>query len=102
MALSQIKVMLNKEEVESKLARTIKLGRQRIKLNSLGFSSIDSQFQNLLGKVLTVVDSSISGERQNKAMKDLIRSKFYEQINWVSELCGVDITTDSSSTKKSK
>ena len=34
--------------------------------------------QNLLGKVLTIIDSAIQDERQNKAIKDLIKNTIWE------------------------
>jgi len=40
--------------------------------------------QNLLGKVLTIVDSSISDQTQRKAMKDLIRESF--STVWVNSI----------------
>ena len=37
--------------------------------------------QDLIGKVLTVLDSALSDDRQNKAVKDLVKG-FIFQINW--------------------
>jgi hypothetical protein len=38
-----------------------------------------------MGKVLTIVDATVTEPRQNKAVKDLIKSSFYESQGEMSE-----------------
>ncbi|MFA6314998.1 MAG: hypothetical protein WC648_01330 [Candidatus Paceibacterota bacterium] len=56
------------------------------KTKSLEYVSIESQIKFLQGKVLTIVDASITGI-QNKAIKDLINRAFSEQLTWIAQLC---------------
>lgn len=42
---------------------------------------------DILGKVLTVIDSSIPAGQQNKAIKDLIKDKFYFQTGETTSWC---------------
>ena len=65
------------QQNESPMGRTV----------SLDYSAIESQLQFLKGKVLTVVDASFSDERQVKAVKDLVKNAFSEQIAYVGQLC---------------
>lgn len=58
-----------------------------VKSNGLDYNAIEAQIKFLQGKVLTVIDASMADSRQNKAIKDLINSKFSEQLNWMYELC---------------
>lgn len=39
----------------------------------------------LLGRILTIVDASVIDQRQNKAMKDLMKGEFVKELNHVSE-----------------
>lgn len=59
---------------------------EKIEKGKLPLSSIMAQFNFLQGKVLTIIDASIQDERQNKALKDLIKNSFYEQMDWVTKL----------------
>jgi len=45
-----------------------------------------TQLRFLLGKVLTIVDSSVLDTRQNKAMKDIIKGEFLDIISRVSDI----------------
>jgi hypothetical protein len=49
-------------------------------LNAIKLSLISDAISHLMGQVLTIIDASTEGEK-NKAMKDLIRSKFSEAQN---------------------
>ena len=40
----------------------------------------------LLGKVLTIMDSVVSNEKQNKAVKDVIRTSWYERSYYEDKL----------------
>lgn len=42
----------------------------------VNYEFVLSRMSSLLGKALTIVDSSVVDSRQNKAMKDLIKSEF--------------------------
>lgn len=46
------------------------------------FKNIRVSLSHLQGKVLTIIDASILEDRQNKAIKDLIKKSFNEQIEW--------------------
>lgn len=59
------------------------LGEQK----PLNYSAIVSQLNFLEGKILTVIDASYTNERQTKAVKDLVKSQFREQISWIGTLC---------------
>lgn len=61
------------------------------KVKSLDFPFIQSQVSFLEGKVLTVIDAIITDERQLKAAKDLVRTAFYDQLTWISQLCYPDL-----------
>lgn len=52
------------------------------------YSGIATQVSFLQGKVLTVIDAAIADHQQNKAIKDLIKTAFGEQLDWMFELCG--------------
>ena len=40
----------------------------------------------LLGKVLTIIDSVVSNEKQNKAVKDVIKTSWYERAYYEEHL----------------
>jgi len=43
----------------------------------------------ILGRILTIVDSSIGNEKQNKAMKDLIKDAVWGGESWTQEFSAV-------------
>ena len=49
----------------------------------LSYSAIDTQINNLRGKVLTIIDASIADKEQRKAIKDLIHSIFSRKLDWI-------------------
>lgn len=55
----------------------------------LDHDAIQAQFSFLQGKVLTVVEASIEGEKL-VAVKSLIKKMFSEQTTWVTQLCFPD------------
>ena len=55
-------------------------------LNALKIDLVNSNISDLLGKILTIIDASISEPIQNKALKDLIKEKFSNKQNWLNEL----------------
>lgn len=44
-------------------------------------------FRKIMGRTLTVIDASISEKAQNKAMKDLVRSIFNDEIGFAADMC---------------
>lgn len=44
---------------------------------------ITSELDNLLGRVLTIIDATISEPVQNKAVKDIIRGEFSHKMHTV-------------------
>ena len=48
---------------------------------------LEDDLKRLSGKVLTIVDTSITDERQNKAMKDLIKGLFSKEIYHYQDIC---------------
>ena len=40
----------------------------------------------LLGKVLTIVDGAIVDEKQNKAIKDLLKGEFYREVRGIRKV----------------
>lgn len=53
----------------------------------LNYSVVETQIRFLQGKVLTVIEASIINEPQQKAVKDLIKKMFSEQLSWIADLC---------------
>lgn len=50
---------------------------------SMSYAAITSQFSHLEGKVLTVIDATITLDSQRKAIKDLIRGHFRSQLRHI-------------------
>ena len=46
----------------------------------------EDQYRILAGRILTIVDASISDKQQNKCVKDLIKSEFHRRINTLQEM----------------
>ena len=63
----------------------------KIKQVKLEYQTIIQQVKSLQGKVLTLLDSSIESERQVKAMKDLAKRMFSEQMVTIAKLCFPDL-----------
>lgn len=53
---------------------------------AIAFSFVMDLFRKIMGKTLTIIDSSITDPKQNKAMKDLLRDIFDKQLSFVSGL----------------
>jgi len=49
-------------------------------------SEIAAQLNVLLGDVLTIVDASFQDSVQRKAVKDLVKGKFYARMDWIVRL----------------
>lgn len=81
----------------SSMIKGVKLSQEKTMIkNHLGegikldCDAIHSQVQFLQGKVLTVIDASTTGI-QNKAMKDLIKVAFSDQLTYIRQLCYPEI-----------
>lgn len=59
---------------------------------TLPLNSINTQIGFLMGKVLTIIDASISEKQQNKAMKDLIKNEFYSKLDWIRQISTKDFS----------
>lgn len=56
-----------------------------VNVKEIDYSYIEGLLRVLSGRVLTVIDASISDERQNKATKDLVKKEFWTSIFKVQE-----------------
>jgi len=45
------------------------------------YNIIEKYCINFLGEILTIIDATYSEERQNKAMKDVVRQSLYRMLN---------------------
>ena len=55
--------------------------------NNLSCDTINLQLSFLLGRVLTIIDASISDKTQNKAIKDLVKGEFSDKQTHIYQLC---------------
>ena len=46
----------------------------------MGFHTFRYHVNSLKGRILTLLDASITNPKQHKALKDLIEAQFYEQL----------------------
>ena len=53
------------------------------------FNNLRSHRKHIEGKVLTIIDASISDHEQRKAMKDLVRKAIWEEDGWIKSLLNV-------------
>lgn len=53
---------------------------------ALAFSFLMDTLRKLMGKTLTIIDASIQERQQNKAIKDLIRNTFSDEIDFASDM----------------
>ncbi len=53
---------------------------------ALSHSFLMDSFRKLIGRTLTIIDASIADKQQNKAIKDLIRALFNEEMSFSSEM----------------
>ena len=69
-------------------------GEQWLKTDTLFFDEklithtfLLSSLSRLLGKTLTVIDASVVDKQQNKAMKDMLRNIFSNEMNLTADRC---------------
>lgn len=55
------------------------------KLLTHGF--LMDSFRKLMGRTLTLIDSSVTSEKQNKAMKDIVRGIFSGEMEFAADMC---------------
>lgn len=53
----------------------------------LSYFSVESQVKFLQGKILTVIEATISDKEQRKATKDIVNGIFSNQLAWILQLC---------------
>jgi len=53
---------------------------------ALSHSFLMDSFRKIMGRTLTVIDASIVDKNQNKAIKDVIREIFSDEMQFASEL----------------
>lgn len=59
---------------------------KKIKENTLSAEAMSSQIRFLAGRILTIIDASVHEEKQNKAMKDLIRNEVASTLSHITTL----------------
>ncbi len=59
---------------------------KKMKEHTLSADAMSSQIRFLAGRILTIVDASVHEEKQNKAMKDLIRNEVASTLNHITTL----------------
>ncbi len=81
------------KEIENVSTREEVLGKAK----DLDCDTVHKQIQFLQGKVLTLLEASISDKVQLKALKDIVKNDFSNQMQYVNQLCYPEIsmlTTD--------
>ena len=58
---------------------------------TLSTEGIATQLNILLGDILTIVDASFQDVVQRKAVKDLVKQKFYSRMDWIAQLSDPDM-----------
>lgn len=53
---------------------------------ALDIDTIQTQHGFMMGKMLTLAEAAFSDKEQRKAFKDIVRSAFNDQANWLNEL----------------
>ena len=53
----------------------------------VSYSGIEANTRELAGKILTIIDASISDERQNKSIKDLIKKEIRQYLFYFQDMC---------------
>jgi len=76
----------NVEIGASNIAETVRVPLEEVDEALANYSLIEFGMNKLAGKILTLVDATMSEPRQNKAFKDVIRNYFAEEFSFFSEL----------------
>jgi hypothetical protein len=56
---------------------------QNAPVDHLHIAAVINQCNNLHGKILTVIDAAYNNPQQNKAVKDIVRRMFREQMDYM-------------------
>lgn len=57
------------------------------KAEKLDIDTVIHQLKVVQGKVLTIIEASMSNTSQLRAVKDLINTSFSNQMQWIHQLC---------------
>lgn len=71
---------MSKQQKEGGVAFTPNDGKNAFKLGL-----VSENLDGLMGEILTIIDASTEGIK-NKALKDLIKQRFYNKHGWFAEL----------------
>ncbi len=90
--LLKAKILKNDPDVNSEEFENLRLEREGF-YKDIAFSNLEKEVGYLvkriigtsLGEILTVIDGSITGEVQNKAIKDLIKKSIYSSSDNLEE-----------------
>ena len=52
---------------------------------ALSHSFLMDSFRKIMGRTLTLIDSSVTDKQQNKAMKDIVRNIFSDEMEFAAE-----------------
>ena len=91
--MKNIKVVVVSRET---VGKTKSIGYEKVKLEE--WKGIDGEgllthgflldsFRKLMGRTLTLIDSSIINKSQNKAMKDIVRNIYSDEMEFAAEFC---------------
>jgi len=72
-------------EVLATLPPTTEEGEKELITPKINLVQCRSYLNHTLGEVLTIVDSSISDVVQRKAMKDLIKGRFWDSLRMIQD-----------------
>jgi len=61
----------------------VELNKER----AIRFNRLSDDLRCFAGEILTIIDASYSEERQNKAIKDLIKTQFRKLIGHYEDIC---------------
>jgi len=53
---------------------------------ALSHSFVMDCFRKIMGRTLTIIDASVHEKQQNKAMKDLVRNIFSDEMEFVADM----------------
>lgn len=78
---------MSQENMSERIEKlTIQALHEEFEKNKFTGKFITDQYRFLMGRVLTIIDSAIIEERQNKAVKDLIKSEIVKAISHISDI----------------
>lgn len=57
---------------------------------TLSLHGIKEQLNHLMGETLTIIDAALTDHVQRKAVKDLVKQRFYAKEHWIYEFVTMD------------